>query len=201
MQRDIDRPRYAFFHAPANMKGIVLDQADEAALEAEETGGAHGRCPHELVELYGRTQFKRNFKDFMQFVGRGAAHAVECGVGDGDCAEPSQSGDQGFVFLSKRLREARVDENCAMRARGTKGSRDENSGRRVGSKMRGAVDTDGNAFARGHGARRDLKRRAQVILLKSRAYAERELRGFGRNRLQLKYFFLLGLLLLKKNQH
>src|SRR6202041_820994 len=110
MQRDIDGPRYAFFHSPANMKGIVLDEADEAALEAEETGSAHGRGLHELVELHGGAQFKGNLEDFMQFVGLGTRHAVEFGVGDGDRAKSGQSGNQGFVFVSKRLREARVDE-------------------------------------------------------------------------------------------
>ena len=110
----------------------------------------------------------------MQFVGLGTRHAVEFGVGDGDRAKSGQSGNQGFVFVSKRLREARVDENCAMRARGTKGSRDENSGRRVGSKMRGAVDTHRNALAGGHGAGSDFEGGAQVILLEARADGERQ---------------------------
>ncbi len=179
MKRDIDGPRYPFFHSPANMKRVVLDEADEAALKAEETGGAYGGSLHELVELYGRAQLERKLKDFMQFVSLSARHAVEFGVGDGDRAKSSQSGNEGFVFLSERLREARVDENCAMRARGAEGRGDENPGRRIGSKMRCAVDAYRDTLARGHGASGDLEGRAQVILLETSADGCREFREFG----------------------
>ena len=116
VKRDIDGPRYAFFHPPANMKGVLFEQSDEAALEAEETGGADDGGLHELVELAGRAQFKRNFENLVQLMGLSAGHAIQLGVGNRNGPKSSEGGDQGFVFLSEGFSEARIDQNCAVRA-------------------------------------------------------------------------------------
>ena len=173
------------------MEGGLFEQPDEAALEAEETGGADHRGLHELVEFSGGTEFEGNLEDFVQFVGLGAGHAVQLGVGDGDRAKSGQGGNQDFVFLGEGVGETGVNQNCAVRARGAKGRRDENSGRRIFSEMRGAVDAHRNALAGGDGAGGDLERRAQVVLLETRTDGEGELGSLGRHRLQLEQFFLL----------
>ncbi len=127
----------------------------------------------------------------MEFVGLGTGHAVQLGVGDGNRAEAGQGGNQGFVFVSERIGETGVNQNRAVRARGAKGCRDENSRRRVFSKMRSAVDTHRNALAGGDRASGDLERRAQVALLETRADGKSELGSLGRHRLQLEHFLLL----------
>ena len=173
------------------MERGLFQEPDEAALEAEKAGGADDGGLHELVEFSGGTEFERNLEDLVEFVGLGTSHAVQLGVGDGDRAKAGQGGNQGFVFGSERVGETRVDENCTVRARGTKGRGDENSGRRVFSEMRSAVDADRNTLAGGHGAGRDLERRAQVVVLETRTDGERKPGNFGRHRLQLEQFFLL----------
>ncbi len=78
-----------------------------------------------------------------------------------------------------------------MRARGAEGRGDQNSGRRIFLEMRGAVDAHRHALAGSYGAGRDLERRAQFVLLEAPADGVGELRGLGRNRLQLQPFLLL----------
>ena len=191
VERDIERTGHSVLHSPANVEGGLFEEPDEAALEAEETGGADHRGLHELVEFSGRTEFEGNLEDFVQFVGLGTGHAVQLGIGDGDRAKTGQGGDQGSVFLGKRVGETGVDENCTVRARGAEGRRDENSGRRIFSEMRGAVDAHRNALAGGDGASGDLERRAEVVLLKTRTDGVGEPGSLGRHRLQLEQFFLL----------
>ena len=122
------------------MERGFFEKSDEAALEAEEAGGADRRGLHELVEFSGGSKFEGNLENFVQFVGLSARHAVQLGVGDGHRAKTGEGGDQGFVFLGKGVAGARVNQNRTMRARGAKGRCDEHSGRRVFSKMRSAVD-------------------------------------------------------------
>ncbi len=89
------------------------------------------------------------------------------------------------------LVETGIDQNRAVRARGAKGRGDENSGRRIFSEMRSAVDADRDALAGGDGAGGDLERRAEVVLLETRTDGESKLRSLGRHRLQLEQFLLL----------
>ena len=91
VERDIDGTGNAVFHSPTNVEGALFEEADNAALEAEETGGADHGSVHELVEFSGGTEFEGNLEDFVEFVGLGAGHAVQFGVGDGDGAKPGQS--------------------------------------------------------------------------------------------------------------
>ena len=79
-----------------------------------------------------------------------------------------------------------VDENGAVGARGAKRNRDENSGRRIFSEMRAAVDAHRNALAGGNGAGGDLKRRAEIVLLETGADGESEPGRLGGHRLQLE---------------
>ena len=206
VERDIDGTGAAVLHCPSNMEGVLFEEPDEAAPEAEETGGADHRGLHELVEFSGGTEFEGNLEDFVEFVGLGTRHAVQLGVGDGDRPKAGQGRNQGFVFLGKRVGGTGVDENCALRARGTKGRRHQNSGRRIFSEVRGAVDAHRNALAGGDGASGDLDRRAQVVLLETRADGAGEIGGIGRHRLQHEpclrlHLFLLHLLLLNKDEH
>ena len=129
VERNIDGTSDSVLDSPANMEGGLLEESDDAALEAEETGGADDRGLHELVEFSGGTEFERNLEDFVEFVGLGTGHAVQLGIGDGDRAKAGQSGNQGFVFVSEGVGETGVDQNRAVRARGAKGRRDQNSGR------------------------------------------------------------------------
>jgi hypothetical protein len=78
------------------VESSLFEQSDEAALEAEETGGPDHRGLHELVELSGGTEFEGNLEDFVQFVGLSTGHAVQLGIGDGDRAKSGQSGDQAL---------------------------------------------------------------------------------------------------------
>ena len=82
VERDIDGTGHAVLHSPSNVEGGLFEQPDEAALEAEETGGADHRGLHELVEFSGGTEFEGNLENFVQFVGLGARHAVQLRVGD-----------------------------------------------------------------------------------------------------------------------
>ncbi len=191
VKRDIDGTGDSVLHSPANVEGGRFEESDEAALETEEAGGADDRGLHELVEFSGGTEFEGNLEDLVEFAGLGTGHAVQLGVGDGDRAKAGQGGNQGFVFVGEGAGETRVDENCTVRARGAKGRRDENSGRRIFSEMRSVVDAHRNALAGGDGAGRDLERRAQVVLLETRADGAGKPRNFGRYRLQLEQFLLL----------
>src|SRR5208282_5286151 len=85
VERDIDGTGDAVLHSPSNVKGSVFKEPDEAAPEAEKTGGPHGRGLHELVEFSGGTKLEGNLQDFVQFAGLSPRHAVQLGVGDGDC--------------------------------------------------------------------------------------------------------------------
>src|ERR1700693_3413278 len=129
------------------MERGLFEEPDETALEAKETGGTDNRGLHELVKFSGRTEFKGNLEDFVEFVGLGACHSVQLSVGDRHRAKAGQGGDQSLVFLRKGARVAGIDENRSVRARGAKGSRDENSGRRIFSKMGRPVDAHCNALA------------------------------------------------------
>ena len=201
-ERDIEGTDDAVLHCPANVEGLLFfEKPDETALESEETGGPEHGGLHELVKFSGGTELKGNLEDFVQFVGLGTRHAVQLGVGDGDRAEAGQRGNQSFIFLSKWVSGVRVNQNRTVRARGAKGCRDENSGRRVFSKMRGAVDAHRNTLAGGDGAGGDLERRAEVVLFETRTDGESEPGEVGRHRLQLEHFLWLGLLLEKKDEH
>ena len=191
VERDIEGAGDPVLHSPANVEYGLFEEPDEAALEAEETGGTDHRGLHELVELSGGTEFEGNLEDFVQFVSLGTRHAVQLGVGDGNRAKAGQGGDQGFVFLGERVGGTGIDQNRTVRARGAKGRRDQNSGRRIFSEMRGAVDAHRNALAGGDGAGGDLERRAELVLLETRADGEGEPWGLGRHRLQPKEFLLL----------
>ncbi len=90
VQRDIERPGGPVFRFPSNVEGGLFEQSDEAAFEAQKTGRAHHRGPHELVQFPGAAEFEGNLENFVQFLRLGAGHAVQLGVGDGDRAKSSQ---------------------------------------------------------------------------------------------------------------
>ena len=116
VERDIDRTGEAFFHCPSNVEGGIFEEADEAALEAEETGGANHRGLHELVELASGSEFERNLEDFVEFVGLGTRHSVQLGIGHGYRAKAGEGRDQRLVFLRERLRGTGINQNRAVRA-------------------------------------------------------------------------------------
>ena len=136
VERDIDRTGDALLHCPSNVEGGVFEEADEAALEAEETGGTDHRGLHELAEFAGGSEFERNLEDFVEFVSLGTRHTVQLGIGHCHRAKAGQGRDQRLVFLSERLRGARINQNRTVRARGAKGRCDENSVGRIFPKMR-----------------------------------------------------------------
>src|ERR1039457_1009474 len=90
-ERDIDGTGPAILESPANMKGRVFEQSDEAALEAQETGGAHHGGLHEFVEFAGRTEFTGNFQDLVKLLGLGTRHAIQLGIGKGNGAITAKS--------------------------------------------------------------------------------------------------------------
>ena len=116
MERYINGTRFAFLHSPSNVKGLLFEQSNEAALEAEKAGGADHRSLHELVEFSGGAKFEGDFKNFVQFVGLGASHPVKLGIGNCHSAETSQGRDQALVFLRKRARQTRINKNGTVRS-------------------------------------------------------------------------------------
>ena len=168
IERDIDRAGDSVLDSPADVEGGVFEESDEAAFEAKEAGGAEDGGLHELIEFSGGTEFEGNLEDFVEFMGLGAGHAVQLGVGDGDRAKSRQGRNQGFVFLSEGVAEAGIDQNGALGAGGAKGRGDENSRGRIVSEMRGAVDAYGDALAGGDGAGGDFEGGAEVVVLETR---------------------------------
>ena len=51
---------------------------------------------HELIEFPGRSELEGNLENLVQFLGLGARHAVQLGIGDRDCAKSSERGNQVF---------------------------------------------------------------------------------------------------------
>ena len=81
MERNVNRLSLAVLKSPTNMEGIALEQSDEAALKAEETGRAHHRRLEELIEPARRTEFTGNIEELLQFLRLGARRGTELGIG------------------------------------------------------------------------------------------------------------------------
>ncbi len=186
-ENSIHAPRLAPDDGPANPELAVFEQGYEAAAIAEKIGGAYHERLKRMFEVCAGTEFGRNLKQLVEFVGLALRGGAKFGMSHRYRAEAGDGRDQRLLLRSKNLVGAGIDEDCALGARRAEGRGNQHSRRdHAAERVQLSADGDSDHFSAGNRALRQIGGEANRLAVVRRPKRIGQLRSLGGHGPQLE---------------